>query len=76
MTQNFTPNDLVKILYEPKAGLDQLLNPEECSELASFQKVKDKLEEALIEPSNRSVDAILAYAKTKSALHSWAEKQS
>ena len=70
MIQNFTPNDLVKILYEPKAGLDHLLNPEECSELASFKKVKDKLEEALMEPSDRSVDAILAYAKTKSALHS------
>ncbi len=70
MIQNFTPNDLVKILYEPKVGLDQLLNPEECSELASFKKVKDKLEEALMEPSDRSVDAILAYAKTKSALHS------
>jgi hypothetical protein len=70
MIQNFTPNDLVKILYEPKEGLDQLLNAEECSELASFKKVKDKLEEALIEPSNRSVDTILAYAKTKSALHS------
>jgi hypothetical protein len=68
MTQNFTPNDLIKILYEPKLGLDQLLNSEECSELASFQKVKDKLEEALIEPSYRSVDAILAYAKTRSAL--------
>lgn len=70
MIQNFTPNDLVKILYEPKVGLDQLLNAEECSELASFKKVKDKLEEALIEPSNRSVEAILAYAKSKSALHS------
>jgi hypothetical protein len=70
MIQNFTPNDLIKILYEPKEGLDQLLNTEECSELASFQKVKDKLEEALLEPSNRSVDMILAYAKSKSALHS------
>ena len=70
MIQNFTPNDLIKILYEPKEGLDQLLNTEECSELASFKKVKDKLEEALIEPSNRSVEAILAYAKSKSALHS------
>lgn len=70
MIQNFTPNDLIKILYEPKEGLDQLLNTEECSELASFQKVKDKLEEALLEPSNRSLDTILAYAKTKSALHS------
>jgi hypothetical protein len=70
MIQNFTPNDLIKILYEPKEGLDQLLNTEECSELASFQKVKDKLEEALLEPSNRSVDTILAYAKTRSALHS------
>ena len=70
MIQNFTPNDLIKILYEPKEGLDQLLNTEECSELASFQKVKDKLEEALLEPSNRSVDTILAYAKTNSALHS------
>jgi hypothetical protein len=70
MTQNFTPNDLIKILYEPKEGLDQLLNAEECSELASFQKVKDTLENALIEPSNRSVEAILAYSKSKSALHS------
>ena len=70
MTQNFTPNDLVKILYEPKVGLDQLLNPEECSELASFKKVKDKLEEALMEPSDRSVEAILAYSQIKSALHS------
>lgn len=70
MIQNFTPNDLVKILYEPKVGLDQLLNAEECSELASFKKVKDKLEEALMEPSDRSVDAILAYSQIKSALHS------
>ena len=70
MIQNFTPNDLIKILYEPKAGLDQLLNPEECSELASFKKVKDKLEEALMEPSDRSVEAILAYSQIKSALHS------
>ena len=70
MIQNFTPNDLVKILYEPKVGLDQLLNPEECSELASFKKVKDKLEEALMEPSDRSVEAILAYSQIKSALHS------
>ena len=70
MTQNFTPNDLIKILYEPNDGLDRFLNSEECSELASFQKVKNKLEEALIEPSNRSVEAILAYAKSKSALHS------
>ena len=70
MTQNFTPNDLIKILYEPKEGLDQLLNAEECSELASFQKVKDTLENTLIEPSNRSVEAILAYSKSKSALHS------
>lgn len=70
MTQNFTPNDLIKILYEPKEGLDQLLNSEECSELASYQKVKDSLEEALMEPSNRSIEAILAYAKSKSALHS------
>ena len=69
MIQNFTPNDLVKILYEPKEGLDQLLNTEECSELASFQKVKDKLEEALMEPSDRSVEAILAYSQIKSALH-------
>jgi hypothetical protein len=70
MTQNFTPNDLIKILYEPKVGLNQLLNSEECSELASFQKVKNKLEEALLEPSDRSVASILAYAKSKSALHS------
>lgn len=70
MTQNFTPNDLIKILYEPKEGLDQLLNSEECSELASYQKVKDSLEEALMEPSNRSIEAIFAYAKSKSALHS------
>lgn len=70
MTQNFTPNDLIKILYEPNEGLDQFLNSEECSELASFQKVKNKLEEALIEPSYRSVEAILAYSKSKSALHS------
>lgn len=70
MTQNFTPNDLIKILYEPKEGLYQLLNSEECSELASYQKVKDSLEEALMEPSNRSIEAILAYAKSKSALHS------
>jgi hypothetical protein len=70
MTQNFTPNDLIKILYEPKEGLDQFLNSEECSELASFQKVKNRLDEAILEPSNRSIEAILAYAKTRSTLHS------
>lgn len=70
MTQNFTPNDLVKILYEPNERLNQFLNIEECSELASLQKVKSRLNEAIIEPSHKSVEAILVYAKMNSLLHS------
>lgn len=63
MTQNFTPNDLIKNLYEPQEGLNQILNSEERSELASFQQVKKTLDQSFLEPSEKTIGMIVAYSK-------------
>ncbi len=70
MTQSFTPNDLIKNLYEPESGFPQNLSSEVYSELVSFQEVKNALDRAAYEPSDRLVDRILAYAKHKEAIQS------
>jgi hypothetical protein len=70
MTQSFTPNDLIKNLYEPESGFSQNLSMEERSELASFQQVKNTLDQAAYQPSDRVVDRILAYSKHKETIQS------
>ena len=70
MTQSFTPNDLIKNLYEPESGFSQNLSMEERSELASFHQVKNALDQATYEPSDRVVDRILAYSKHKETIQS------
>lgn len=71
MTQNFTPNDLIKNLYEPEKGLTDFLSSENRSELAAFQQVKNTLDEGYLNPSDRCVDAIIAYSKRNIAIQSW-----
>ncbi|CAM3802038.1 hypothetical protein AQBE111736_07025 [Aquirufa beregesia] len=70
MTQNFTPNDLVKTLYEPQPGFSTVLSLEDQSELASLQKVKLSLDNALLEPPSRTIEAILAYSKHQMPIQS------
>lgn len=70
MTQSFTPNDLIKNLYEPESGFTQNLSAKERSELASFTQVKNALDQAAYEPSDRVVDRILAYSKHKESIKS------
>jgi hypothetical protein len=70
MTQSFTPNDLIKNLYEPESGFTQNLSAKERSELASFNQVKNELDQAAYEPSDRVVDRILAYSKHKESIKS------
>jgi len=70
MTQSFTPNDLIKNLYEPESGFTQNLSAKERSELASFNQVKNALDQAAYEPSDRVVDLILAYSKHKESIKS------
>ncbi len=70
MTQSFTPNDLIKNLYEPESGFSQSLSTEERSELASFHQVKNALDQAAYQPSDRVVDRILAYSKHKETIQS------
>ncbi|RXK49654.1 hypothetical protein [Aquirufa rosea] len=70
MTQNFTPNDLVKNLYEPKKGQTSVLTWEDQLELASLQKVKLSLDNALLEPPSRAIEAILAYSKHQMPIQS------
>ena len=63
MTQNFTPNDLIKNLYEPEKGLTHFLNSEDRSELAALHQVKNTLDEGYLHPSDSCVDSIIAYSK-------------
>jgi len=70
MTQSFTTNDLIKNLYEPESGFTQNLSAKERSELASFNQVKNALDQAAYEPSDRVVDRILAYSKHKESIKS------
>jgi hypothetical protein len=70
MTQSFTPNDLIKNLYEPQTGKNELTNPELRSELAAFQQVQNALDKAYVAPSERVINRILDYSKHKETIQS------
>jgi hypothetical protein len=63
MTQNFTPNDLVKHLYEPQISFSKSLNSEEQMEFVSFENLKQELDQAYLEPSDRSIDKVFEYMR-------------
>lgn len=63
MTKNFTPNDLIKQLYEPEIGFQQTLNEDEKLELARLKQVQNLLNSAYMEPSERSLVKILEHAR-------------
>lgn len=62
MTQSSTPNDLVKNLYEPNKSNNQGLNSEEQLDFVSFEAIKNKLDQAYLEPSDQIIQKILQYA--------------
>jgi hypothetical protein len=70
MTQSFTPNDLIKNLYEPSHGNHVTFNSEEQSEIVSFQQVKKALDQAYVAPSERVIDRILEYSKHRESIQS------
>lgn len=70
MTQSFTPNDLIKNLYEPHVGNHGLINQENRSELAAFQQVQNALDQAYVAPSERVINRILDYSKHKASIQS------
>ena len=63
MTKSFTPNDLIKHLYEPETGLQQTLNEDEKQELARLKQVQNLLNSAYTEPSERSLEKIIEHAR-------------
>ena len=63
MTKSFTPNDLIKHLYEPETGFQQTLNEDEKQELARLKQVQNLLNSAYMEPSERSLEPILELAR-------------
>jgi hypothetical protein len=63
MTKSFTPNDLIKNLYEPETGFQQALNEDEKEELARLKQVRNLLNSAYMEPSERSLEPILELAR-------------
>jgi hypothetical protein len=70
MTQSFTPNDLIKNLYEPQSGINESTNEGLRSELAAFQQVQNALDQAYVAPSARVIDRILDYSKHKASIQS------
>jgi hypothetical protein len=70
MTQSFTPNDLIKNLYEPQAGINELTNEGIRSELAAFQQVQNALDQAYIAPSEAVINRILDYSQHKESIQS------
>jgi hypothetical protein len=70
MTQSFTPNDLIKNLYEPLNGNHIAFNATEQSEIASLQQVKNALDQAYVAPSERVIDRILEYSKHHESIQS------
>ncbi len=70
MTQSFTPNDLIKNLYEPQTGLQHTFTSEEQSEMASYQQVQNALDQAYVDPSKAVIDRILEYSKHKESIQS------
>jgi len=70
MTQSFTPNDLIKNLYEPFVGTQHTFNSVEQSEIASLQQVQNALDQAYVSPSERVIDRILEYSKHRESIQS------
>ncbi len=70
MTQSFTPNDLIKNLYEPFVGAQHTFNSVEQSEIASLQQVQNALDQAYVSPSERVIDRILEYSKHRESIQS------
>jgi hypothetical protein len=70
MTQSFTPNDLIKNLYEPFVGTQHTFNSREQSEIASLQQVQNALDQAYVAPSERVIDRILEYSKHRESIQS------
>ena len=65
MTQSFTPNDLVKHLYEPKSSFSESLNSEEQMEFVSFENLKQELDQAYLEPLQSSIDKVFEYMRNR-----------
>jgi hypothetical protein len=65
MTQSSTTNDLVKHLYEPKISFSKSLNHEEQMEFVSFENLKQELDQAYLEPSDRSIDKVFEYMRNR-----------
>lgn len=70
MTQSFTPNDLIKNLYEPFVGTQHTFNSAEQSEIASLKQVQNALDQAYVAPSERVIDRILEYSKHRESIQS------
>jgi len=70
MTQSFTPNDLIKNLYEPFVGAQHTFNSAEQSEIASLEQVQNALDQAYVAPSERVIDRILEYSKHRESIQS------
>lgn len=70
MTQNFTPNDLIKNLYEPQTGVNELTNQDIRSELAAFKQVQNALDQAYVAPSEYVISRILDYSKHNASIQS------
>jgi hypothetical protein len=68
--QSFTPNDLIKNLYEPFVGAQHTFNSEEQSEIASLKQVQNALDQAYVAPSERVIDRILEYSKHRESIQS------
>ncbi len=70
MMQSFTPNDLIKNLYEPFVGTQHTFNSAEQSEIASLKQVQNALDQAYVAPSERVIDRILEYSKHRESIQS------
>jgi hypothetical protein len=65
MTQSSTPNDLVKNLYEPFKSYSIDLNSDEQIDFLASEAIKNQLDQAYLEPSDKSIQNVLNYANQK-----------
>lgn len=70
MTQTFTPNDVVRYLYQELPAKDQqwvsgiIATDEEYHTLhQSLQQAKDLLDQAMLEPSDGVVERIMTFSR-------------
>ncbi len=73
MTKTTTPNDLVKYIYNESTPEQKqefyvqcMIQTELYGLTESLQEVKDMLDQTILEPSQKSIDAILNYSKSLS----------